>query len=925
MINRIFTIVLFIGVAAPLVAQVNYAITNFRVGQATYQDISATGTSIAMTDTEAGVSAAPIDIGFSFNFFGTNFTQCMIHADGILKLGTVAPGAATAVATSPANSYTGVFVNNTAAYQNIIMPLFTNLVAGSSTPQFHVLTTGAAPNRVCTIQWKNLRDADNTTGGSQHQFANLEFQVQLFETTNDIAFVYGSWIPSAGSITAARRNASAGIKASTTNFLAMHRGGSLVPYTKVELLDQPRYARTDNTQQPLNKTVIPQPGTAYRFFGRVANDVSVAKLYADSVVPVGKMAAGAVEVLVRNEGTAPASNVNIQLLVTGANNHTAGSSIASLAAGAEQLVAFPAFDLPAKGLQQLQVSITQADDTRPDNNTMQWTQQVSQSYTNVYDISRYTTGVGYNGASGFMALKIFGTGTRKVSQVRIPFTSYRNQVSVRIHEDGGAAGSPSAAPVFTSPAFFTTSEQEMVIPIIPAVTVEGDYFIVLNQQTTTNMGWGVSYQTPMRLSRVYNNTTGSWAPQIATTPWQVLARVYEENSTPDIGIEQLVNPGCDYSTNTEVRVSLRNFSSQPIDFGITPATITGFLQNPAGTEFPFTIQKNTGTLAAGAAEPITILTGYDYTPRGFHRFNARTNLAGDAEPGNDSLRFFLNNSIVITSNAPGTVCPLTPVTLTGVTYLANPLWQGEGINLSGLSPLTITPVKNTVVKFRGTDYRGCVLEDSIIVAVNDNNLPPKPILMFGDTILSHRNAFKDTVRVNKLAGHTIRWLGGIGTPAADSALIINQIVGLQGAKISAAYVRTADACANLAGDTITYSYAAGVLHNENSTLSVCDTSFYDGGGSTGNTGNNFTRTFLPATPGAKMRFTLYRLDLANFASLRVFDGPNASSPRIEALSNAQNGNTIRDNTLTKLLNCDSSRPASRCNPGFPFTSRPLRH
>lgn len=876
------------------VAQANYSVSNFRNSLTTYQDISATGTAITMTDTEAGVSAAPIDIGFSFNFFGTVFTQCMIHADGILKLGTTAPGAATAIAASPANSHADVFTNSTAVFQNIIMPLFTNLMAGSSTPQFHVLTTGAAPNRVCTIQWKNLRDADNTSGGSQHQYANLEFQVQLFETTNDIAFVYGAWVPSAGTITAARRNASAGIKASNTNFLAFQRAGSLSPFSKVELFDQPRYARIDNNaQHPINKNNKPQPGTAYRIFGRVANDVSVAKLYADSVIPVGKMAAGAIEVLVRNEGTVAAANINIQLQVSGANTHNATTNIASLAAGAEQLVAFPVFDLPAKGQQNLQVSITQAEDTRPENNTLQWTQLVSQSYTHVYDISRYTNGVGYNGSTGFMALKVYGTGTRKVSQIRIPFFSYRSQVSVRIHEDGGAGGSPSATPIFTSPAFLTTSEQEMVIPIIPAVTVDGDYFIVLHQQTTTNMGWGVGYQVPMRLSRVYNNTSGSWAQQIATTPWQVLARVYEENSTPDIGIEQLINPGCEYSSNTEVKVSLRNFSNQPIDFSSTPTSITGFVQNPAGTQFPFTIQKNTGILAAGAAEPLTVLTGYDYTPRGFHRFNARTNLTGDAESGNDSLLFFLNNSISITSNAPGPVCPLTPVTLTGVAYLATPLWQGEGINFSGTSPLTISPIKTTVVKFRGTDYRGCVLEDSTVVVVTNNDLPPRPKLMFGDTILSHRNAFKDTVRVNKLAGHTIRWLGGIGTPTADSALVINQIAGLQGARISAAYVRTSDGCTN-PGDTLTYRYAAGVLQNENTTLAVCDTSFYDGGGAIGSTGNSFTRTFLPQTPGTKMRLTIYRLDLANNASLRVYDGPSTASPRIEALFNLQNGVTTRE-------------------------------
>jgi hypothetical protein len=165
--------------------------------------------------------------------------------------------------------------------------------------------------------------------------------------------------------------------------------------------------------------------------------------------------------------------------------------------------------------------------------------------------------------------------------------------------------------------------------------------------------------------------------------------------------------------------------------------------------------------------------------------------------------------------------------------------------------------------------------------------------MFGDTILSHRNGFKDTVRIKKLEGHTIQWLGGIGTPTADSALIINQIVGLQNAKVSAAYVRTADGCPN-PGDTLTYTYSAGVIHNENAPLTVCDSSFYDAGGPVGNTGNNFTRTFTPGTPGTKMRLSFYRIDLAAFASIQVFDGANTSSPRIEAVTNSFNGNTVRE-------------------------------
>ena len=142
------------------IAQSNFSSTNFRVGQSTYTDISSTGTAIAMTNNESGVSTSAQNIGFNFQFNDSVFTQFRIHADGILRLGTEAPAAATNISVSPANSHAAVFTSTADSFQYVILPFFTNLVA-AGTPSFHVQTSGVAPNRVCTIQWKNIRDADN--------------------------------------------------------------------------------------------------------------------------------------------------------------------------------------------------------------------------------------------------------------------------------------------------------------------------------------------------------------------------------------------------------------------------------------------------------------------------------------------------------------------------------------------------------------------------------------------------------------------------------------------------------------------------------------------------------------------------------------------------------------------------------------------
>lgn len=875
-------------------AQNNYSQTNFRTGTTTYTDISGTGTAIAMTDNTAGSSASPQEIGFSFNFNGSTFTQFMIHADGILKLGTAAPGAATDITVSPANSHAAVFTSTAAGFQNIIMPFFTNLVQGNAVPEFHVQTTGAAPNRVCTIQWKNLRDADNSNGGIQHQFSNMEFQVKLYETTNDIEFVYGNYTPSANTVAA--RNAASGIKATNLSFFGLYRITSSTPYPKAVVFNPTNHGRLPGSY-PFRKDVLPGGGFSNRFFGRIANDINVAKVYYDSIAPLGNQTAGRLEALVVNEGTNVVNNIDVTLNISGTNTHNAVVNIASLAAGASQRVTFDAYNLANKGQQDVQVSVAAGSDERITNNQRIVKQVISQGHNQTLDFSTNSNlGVGFTNSTGTLsAIKMYGSGTRKIRQIRIPFGSYRSIVNIRIYEDGGTGGSPSSSPLFSSSNFFTTNENVLIVPLGEGVPVDGDYFIAVQQVGTSNMGWRIFLDPPIRNNRYFNSSSNgvSWGVDATEPPWNFMAEAYEESSATDIGLETLTAPGCDYSSNAEIKARIRNFSANPIDFSTSPTTITGFVRGPDRVEIPISILKNSGTLAAGAAEEITLLNNYNYAARGNHLINARTNLVADVENGNDSLRFVINNNIPITGSFLNPVCPLTSVALTGPSYLSSLQWNADGFSSSGTTR-TITPIKTTVVRITGTDYRGCLLQDSVIIEVKGNDLPPRPILLYGDTVLSHRGGFRDTVRVKKLDGHTIQFVEFFanGTVVGDSAYALSTIAGMNGAKVAAAYVRTADGCANLS-DTITYSYIPGVLQNNNEPLTVCDTAYYDFGGPVSSTGNNFTRTFTPSTPGTKMKLTIYRLDLAQFASIQIFDGPTASN-RIVDLRSPQNGNTTRE-------------------------------
>jgi hypothetical protein len=150
-----------------------------------YVFLPTTGTYTEITGTNAGITgddalSAAINIGFTFNYSGSSYTQIKISTNGWLCLGI-----------GESNYYLGNALNGT-YLSPIIAPLWDDLASNN----VQYITTGTAPNRILTVQWKNTQW---NYGGA----ASQNFQVKLYETTNMIQFVYGSM--------AAPNNASASI------------------------------------------------------------------------------------------------------------------------------------------------------------------------------------------------------------------------------------------------------------------------------------------------------------------------------------------------------------------------------------------------------------------------------------------------------------------------------------------------------------------------------------------------------------------------------------------------------------------------------------------------------------------------------------------------------------------------------------------
>lgn len=222
----------------------------------TYTDLGTTGTPITKGFTGNAIgtdndNSAVQNIGFPFKYNGTAYNTFVLSCNGYLKLGSNAPSSGTLFYTVPSGNTGSVITSNDI---DVIYPFNHDLKSGTPTAEYRVLTTGNIGSRVCTVQFKNVADRSG-------QYANMNFQVKLYEEGSVIEFVYGSWTAGTsvdGSITAAA--GVKGIMADSTVTISKPSGNSWSGVTFIA----GDYASA-GPQFNTRKTVLPEPGRTFRF------------------------------------------------------------------------------------------------------------------------------------------------------------------------------------------------------------------------------------------------------------------------------------------------------------------------------------------------------------------------------------------------------------------------------------------------------------------------------------------------------------------------------------------------------------------------------------------------------------------------------------------------------------------------------------
>ena len=505
----LLTLILFIAVHFSY-SQMGYTAATAINTAGTYTALGTNGTVIVtpgFDDDNSGVQ----NIGFSFFYNGTNFTQFVLNTNGFIKLGAIAP--------AHADIYSALVET---AEPNLIYPMNLDLVGGTA-PEYRVYTSGSAPNRVCTIQFKNVSDYFPPSTAIAPQFQDMDFQVKLYETSNNIEFVYGSYI--AGGAPDAFIGTEAGIKGTDAISSVNVTKASATAWASGVFINGDYTGNLFN----IRHSVLPVSGQTFRFVYTplVNNDAQVANVYTLGKIPVGYGSPHVVTALVKNAGALTITNLAVTLNVTGANTFTNGQTIASLAPGASATVSFSGYSPNNIGSNTVTVSVG-ADDNNA-NNSVAFTQAVNGNTFSYADASPVVNSIGFNTGSGLLVSKYYITGTAYVNTVNLFISSTAgntgNTIYAVVLDAAGTIIGQSANYVIAAGDLGTYKSFNIITP--PAISNTSFYAgLAQTANATAYFPLGGQAETPARPGAFY--TVLTLAGGVAPTETTALGRLMIE-------------------------------------------------------------------------------------------------------------------------------------------------------------------------------------------------------------------------------------------------------------------------------------------------------------------------------------------------------------------------------------------------------------
>ena len=456
-----------------------------------YTDLGTGGTVIAVANSDNANSAAT-PIGFTFTFGCDTFTDFVLNTNGFIKLGTTPPSAANLFYSTGDGSLGGVFNSTDTADVNIISVFNHDLDSGATAAEFRVETSGTVGSRVCTIQFKNLKDKTTVPA---IQYSNIEFQIKLYEGTNVIEFVYGTWTASANA--SAFKTAAVGLK--TTVPVVAATKASTTAWSSASFLAG-NY--TGNTHNHRN-SVLPTSGRTYRFTPVPGYDVAVAAIYGLTNMPLNYGSPHVIEARLRNNNSCDSMTTTVTLSITGTNTFLSTATV-TIPPSSSVTQAFPAFTPTVAGANIVTVSLG-ALDSVSGNNTMSTGLNV--------DLRKYS----YTDTSGLFALNSGGALFSLVSRYITSSPATVDSIYAFLGSsavgftygiwDKGTGGLPGTK-LYTSAAQTSANGANQIYT--GGVNVTDTFYVGVTQTTTVSIGIGVQAESPVRPGVFLYSTGTAW-------------------------------------------------------------------------------------------------------------------------------------------------------------------------------------------------------------------------------------------------------------------------------------------------------------------------------------------------------------------------------------------------------------------------------
>jgi len=512
-----------------LYSQVNY---HFSATPTTYQPV-VNGNIVSLNSFfSSGVNATDegfansIPIGFNF-IYNNNQTVSSVNVctNGFVVLGAAfQDGSISAqdgyyinnlyAGPSSYSSTTGLVKSGHTEQRSILAPFWGDLDVQQQSNLVYK-TTGIAPNRVFTIEWKNIK------WDYQCNAAIGSFELKLYETSNIIEYAYNNLngTPSASAkASIGLTNKSVGLN----SFISL-QGNYATPSVSSFL---------ENS----NITSFPSTGLVYRFVPHAAfqHNLSLSTLYhPGTICKNGEKYSFSVNVF--NSGTQTAHNFPVTLSVDGNNTFSAVKYIESLAPGDSVTVYFDAFTPEVISTDTLKVLLP-SDDDLLDNKIQKAIKITNNLFSNIsLENNLYAdNGVGNNVPAEFTTL--FRTQNYKnINQISLYFSNESNNApfDITVYDADVLDNKPGAIVwqqkgLYSFPGIYT-------INVTPGITVRGQYFIAVKQTSNTNINLAYEAESPLQSNTYYYRTplNSNWIDISAdNNTYKLLMGVQYDNTLP---------------------------------------------------------------------------------------------------------------------------------------------------------------------------------------------------------------------------------------------------------------------------------------------------------------------------------------------------------------------------------------------------------